>query len=109
MASPLPATVRVTILPKLTALIEALDVLSAAFQDISDSLLVARDTLQDVEDDSAEDQPELAAPCPNCDCNCLDCRRGACAQCQLCGCHCPDVHAELAAFADVPPNARSAD
>jgi hypothetical protein len=61
MASPLPATVRVTILPKLTATIEALDVLSQAFQDIADALLVARDTLQDVEDDDAEDVPDR--PC----------------------------------------------
>jgi len=53
MASPLPTTVRVTILPKLTATIEALDVLSQAFQDIADALLVARDTLQDVEDDTS--------------------------------------------------------
>jgi hypothetical protein len=49
------ATVQLTVLPKLGAVVDALGVLAQAFQDIADALLLARDTLDDVADDAEED------------------------------------------------------
>jgi hypothetical protein len=98
MASPLPATVRVAILPKLTATIEALDVLSQAFQDIADALLVARDTLRNVEDDDGDGESDRATPQPS-----LHARFCTCG-----GSSDGDVHATYCGlFADIPSNAGS--
>jgi hypothetical protein len=54
--------VRVDIIPKLQGVIEALDTLGQAFQDVADALLVARDTLTELQDQ--DDQAE-APPAPD--------------------------------------------
>lgn len=58
MASPYPATVSVEILPDVTKLRDALDCLSRAFQDVADSLAMARDHCDDLLAKAEHEQAE---------------------------------------------------